>query len=132
MEEFQKFIANNPSLKTLVDNKDYTWQELYDRVIPILNQNKMQFYVSLTTTSYDMFLYQLGGEYYHKDLKTTALDSSKAYQALLEYTNLYTLYGIPKTASFYNRFRSGEMPAGILDYNIYMTAKSAAGYIRGK
>lgn len=109
-----------------------TWQELYDRVIPILNQNKMQFYVSLTTTSYDMFLYQLGGEYYHKDLKTTALDSSKAYQALLEYTNLYTLYGIPKTASFYNRFRSGEMPAGIVDYNIYMTVKSAAGDIRGK
>ena len=33
MEEFQKFIANNPSLKTLVDNKDYTWQELYDRYL---------------------------------------------------------------------------------------------------
>ena len=33
MEEFQKFIANNPSLKTLVDNKDYTWQELYNRYL---------------------------------------------------------------------------------------------------
>ncbi|MGN1295273.1 MAG: spore coat protein YlbD [Bacilli bacterium] len=33
MEEFQKFIAANPSLKTLVDNKDYTWQELYDRYL---------------------------------------------------------------------------------------------------
>lgn len=109
-----------------------TWQELYNRVIPILNQNKMQFYVPLTTASYDMFLYQYGGSYYHDDLKTTALDGSNAYQALLEYTNLYTLYGVPKSASFYNRFRSGEMPAGIVDYNTYMTVKAAAGDVRGK
>lgn len=109
-----------------------TWDELYDRIIPILNQNKMQFYVPLTVASYDMFLYQLGGEYYHNDLKTTALDSSAAYRALVEYTELYTLYGVPKAASFYNRFRSGEMPAGIVDYNAYMTVKSAAGDIRGK
>lgn len=33
MEEFQKFIASHPFLKTLVDNKDYTWQELYDRYL---------------------------------------------------------------------------------------------------
>ena len=109
-----------------------TWDELYNRVIPILNQNKMQFYVPLTVDSYNMFLYQLGGEYYHDDLKTTALDSSSAYRALVEYTNLYTLYGVPQTASFYNRFRSGEMPAGIVDYKAYMTVKAAAGDIRGK
>lgn len=109
-----------------------TWQELYDRVIPVLNQNNMQFYVPLTNASYDMFLYQLGGEYYHDDHKTTALDSSAAYQAMLEFTNLFTVYGVPQTASFYNRFRSGEMPLGIVDYNTYMTVKSAAGDISGK
>ena len=109
-----------------------TWDRLYDRVIPILNQNNMQFYVPLTAAGYDMFLYQLGGEMYHDDLQTTALDSDKAYRALVEYSNLYALYGVPKTANFYNRFRSGEMPAGIVDYNLLMTVKSAAGDIRGK
>ncbi len=109
-----------------------TWDQLYDRVIPILNQNNMQFYVPLTAAGYDMFLYQLGGELYHGDLKTTALDSDKAYMALVEYSNLYALYGVPKTASFYNRFRSGEMPVGIVDYNLLMTVKAAAGDLRGK
>lgn len=109
-----------------------TWDEVYNRIIPVLNQNNMQFYVPYGVQGYDMFLYQLGGEYYKSDLKTTALDSSMAYQAMVEYSNLFSLYGIPKTANFYNRFRSGEMPIGIVDYNTYMTVKSAAGDIRGK
>lgn len=109
-----------------------TWDELYDRIIPVLNQNNMQFYVPFTVQGYDMFLYQMGGEYYKSDLKTTALDSTMAYQALVDYTDLFSLYGVPKSANFYNRFRSGEMPIGIVDYNSYMTVKSAAADIRGK
>lgn len=109
-----------------------TWEEVYDRIVPVLNQNNMQFYVPMATTGYDMFLYQLGGEYYHDDLKTTALDSAAAYRALVEYTELYSLYGVPKSANFYNRFRSGEMPIGVVDYNTYMTVKAAASDISGK
>ena len=62
MEEFQKFIANNPSLKTLVDNKDYTWQELYNRYLqngekdPVflkhMNESKNEEETSNTITSF--------------------------------------------------------------------------------
>lgn len=109
-----------------------TWKEVYDKIVPVLNQNNMQFYVPLTNAGFDMFLYQQGGSYYHDDRKTTALDTAEAYKALVEYTELYSLYGVPRAASFYNRFRSGEMPIGIADYNTYMTVKSAASDIRGK
>ena len=109
-----------------------TWKEVYEKIIPVLNQNNMQFYVPFTNAGFDMFLYQLGAEYYHGDLKNTALDTAEAYLALEEFTELFSLYGVPRAASFYNRFRSGEMPIGIADYNTYMTVKSAAGDIRGK
>ena len=127
------FIFQYHDYHNLYHNHNFV--QKYNLLFLLLLVYHLQYLLNLyhyNNLTYDMFLYQLGGEYYHKDLKTTALDSSKAYQALLEYTNLYTLYGIPKTASFYNRFRSGEMPAGIVDYNIYMTVKSAAGDIRGK
>ena len=116
-------------LKLCIPN---TWQEVYDKIVPVLNQNHMQFYVPMSVQGYDMFLYQSGGKYFHDDLKTTALDTAEAYRALLEYTRLYSVYGVPKTANFYNRFRSGEMPIGIVDYNVYMTVKAAATDIRGK
>jgi len=109
-----------------------TWQEIYEKIIPVLNQNNMQFYVPMNIIGYDMFLYQMGGEYYHKDLKTTALDSVAAYKAIVEYTELFSLYGVPVTANFYNRFRSGEMPIGVVDYATYMTVKAAASDISGK
>lgn len=109
-----------------------TWDELYDKVIPVLNQNNMQFYMPLAVTSFDMFLYQHGGSYYDASLQYTALDSAEAYNAMLEYTNLYLLYGVPKSASFYNRFRNGEMPIGVVDYNVYMQIKSVAGDLNGK
>lgn len=109
-----------------------TWDEVYNKIIPVLNQNNMQFYVPMTDAGYAMFLYQAGGQYYHDDLMTTALDTPQAYQAMVEYTNLYSLYGVPKTASFYNRFRSGEMPVGVVDYTLYMTVKAAASDLAGK
>lgn len=109
-----------------------TWEEVYNKIIPVLNQNNMQFYVPFGKGGYDIFLFQNNGKYYKDDMKTTALDSSEAYQAFLDYTNLFSLYGIPKTANFYNRFRTGEMPIGIADYNTYMTLVAAAGDINGK
>lgn len=109
-----------------------TWNELYDKVIPVLNQNNMQFYMPLSAGGYDVFLYQHGGDYYDKALKYTGLDSKAAYNAMVEYSNLFLLYGVPKSSNFYNRFRSGEMPVGIVDYATYMQVKSIAGDLNGK
>lgn len=106
-----------------------TWEELYNHIIPVLSQNNMQFYFA---ANYNTFLYQYGGQYFTDDLKESALDTPEAYLAFEELCNLYTLYGVPVAANFYNRFRTGEMPIGIVDYLTYMTIRSAAVELQGR
>lgn len=107
-----------------------TWEELREYVIPILYRNNMGFY--LATTSFNTFLYQNGGSYYTDDLMYSAIGSSKGYQAFKLYTDLYTLYGVPVSASFFNRFRSGETPMGLVDFAMYMQITAAAPELVGK
>lgn len=106
-----------------------TWDELYSKIIPVLSQNNMQFYYA---ANYNTFLYQYGGQYFTEDLTASALDTPEAYLAFEELCNLYTLYGVPVNANFYNRFRTGEMPIGIVDYVTYMTIRSAAVELQGR
>ncbi|MBQ7726640.1 MAG: extracellular solute-binding protein [Clostridia bacterium] len=106
-----------------------TWDELYQHVIPVLAQNNMQFFF---TAHYDTFLFQLGGQYFTDDLKYSALNTPQAYQAFKELCDLFTLYGVPVSANFYNRFRTGEMPIGIIDYTLYMTVRAAAVELQGR
>ncbi|MBO9596509.1 MAG: extracellular solute-binding protein, partial [Cohnella sp.] len=87
-----------------------TREELYSYVLPTLYQNGMQFYFPQDFTS---FIFQHGGNYYTADGKKSALDTPEAYRAFQEYTELFTNYGVPVSANFYNRMRTGEMPLGI-------------------
>lgn len=107
-----------------------TWNELEDYVVPILYRNNMEFY--LGTDQFTTFLYQNGGRYYSDDLFYSDIGSSQGYQAFKQYTDLYTLYGIPVAANFFNRFRSGEMPMGIVNFMLYMQITAAAPELVGK
>ncbi len=106
-----------------------TRQELYDYVLPALYQNGLQFYFGRDFTQ---FLFQNGGSYYTEDGLASALDTAEAYQAFKEYTELFTNYGVPETANFYQYFRSGSMPLGVGDFNVYMQLSVAAPEISGK
>lgn len=106
-----------------------TRQQLYDYVLPVLYQNGLDFYFAREFTQ---FLYQNGGSYYTEDGMQSALDTPEAYRAFKEYTELFTNYGVPETANFYQYMRSGVMPLGIGDYNTYMQLSVAAPEIAGK
>lgn len=106
-----------------------TRQEIYENVLPVLYQNGMNFYYPRDDTQ---FIFQNGGSFYTEDGLRSALDTPEAYAGLKEETELYTSYGIPVTASFYNRFRSGEMPMGIGSFNDYMSIMVAAPELSGK
>ena len=106
-----------------------TRQQLYDYVLPVLYQNGLDFYFAREFTQ---FLYQNGGSYYTEDGMKSALDTPEAYRAFKEYTELFTNYGVPETANFYQYMRSGVMPLGIGDYNTYMQLSVAAPEIAGK
>lgn len=106
-----------------------TWQQVYDTVIPTLSQNSMQFYYG---GGFDVFLYQHGGQYFTEDGHYSAFDSAEAYKAFEEWVELYTNYNVPVSASFFNRFRSGEMPAGIAGMGEYIQFSTIAPELYGK
>ena len=105
-----------------------TWDELYRNVLPALNQNGMQFYYA---PQYDPFLFQYGGTYYDKNGLVSALDTPQAFQSFKELCELYTAYGVPVSASFFNRFRTGEIPAGVGDFSFYTQLAAAAPELNG-
>ena len=106
-----------------------TWEDMYNYVLPALYQEGLQFYFARDFTQ---FLYQNGGSFYTEDGLKSALDTPEAYLAFKEYTELFTNYGVPETANFYQYFRSGIMPLGVGDFNMYMQLSVAAPEIAGK
>ncbi len=104
-------------------------EDLYDYVLPALYQNGLEFYFGRDFTQ---FLFQNGGSYYTEDGLKSALDTPEAYLAFKEYTELFTNYGVPETANFYQYMRSGIMPLGVGDFNVYMQLSVAAPEISGK
>lgn len=114
-----KFDIDLPNVRT----------DLYDYVLPALYQNGLEFYFGRDFTQ---FLFQNGGSYYTEDGLKSALDTPEAYQAFKEYTELFTNYGVPETANFYQYMRSGIMPLGVGDFNMYMQLSVAAPEIAGR
>lgn len=106
-----------------------TREELYHISLPILYQNGMQFYYP---PDFSQFIYQHNAEYYLREGAKSGLETAKAYRAFKEMTELYTHYGIPVEANFFNRMRTGEMPIGIGDHNLYIQLSVAAPELNGR
>lgn len=111
-----------------------TWEELYEAIAKLQGYN-LQFGAGPgNATSFDIFnmlLLQRGGRYYDEDGKKCLLNNEEGIDAFKEWTNLYTLFGIPLYYDFFNRFRTGEMPIGIANYTLYNAFKVAAPEISG-
>jgi ABC-type glycerol-3-phosphate transport system substrate-binding protein len=132
---FRVMFYRTDILKELGIAVPQTWDEVYNNVLPVLYQNNKQMYIPEILQGvgiFDAFLYQNGGAFYKDNNTKTALDSNEAYIACQELTDLYVKYGIPYKADFYNRFRTGEMPIGIANFNTYISLISAAPEISAK
>jgi len=80
---------------------------------------------------YISLLYQYGGDLYNEEGTKTIVNDEAGVKAFDEYTRYFTDYGIPVYFDFVSRFRSGEMPLGIMPYNTYNTLMVSAPEIRG-
>ncbi len=129
IQNFQVMIYRKDILSDLGLALPETWEDLYNYVLPVLYQNNMEFYCPLNL---DPFIYQSGGTYYNEDMTMSALDSEKAFRGFREWVELYSVQGVPIAASFFNRFRSGEMPIGIGDMAMYMQIRAAAPELKGR
>ena len=115
-----------------------TWDELYGTVLPVLYENEMQFWYA---GGYDLHLYQHGASFYRDDYDEdgnlqknirSGLDTQKAYDAFVAYTEMYNTQGLQVAINFYNQFRYGDVPIGIADFATYMQFLIAAPEIAGK
>lgn len=114
-----------------------TWDEFL-RVCAVLMRNNLSIGVptvnalgAATPIMHATFLYQYGGTLYTDDLKKTNLTTAESFKAFDFFTDLYAKYKLPVSFSFYNRFRTGEMPLGIDAYSTYATLMAAASEISG-
>ena len=80
---------------------------------------------------YFALLFQKGGDLYNETDTNTIIDSEAGVEAFEEYARYFTDYGIPEIYDFVSRFRSGEMPIGIVPYSTYNTLVVSAPEIRG-
>lgn len=115
-----------------------TWQELIE-MMPTIQGNNMSVGIPIPTASgnapdlsmYFTLLYQYGGDLYNEAGTATAVDEEAAVAAFADYTKYFTDYGIPQNYDFVSRFRSGEMPIGVITYTTYNTLVVSAPEIRG-
>lgn len=107
-----------------------TWDDV-KVIMSVLEHNQMEFGMLPNEQTFAMLLYQNGGEYYTEGGLKSALDSDIAVSTFKEYCEFYTDYGLDKTTSVEERFRTGECPLVIADYTMYNTLEVSAPDIQG-
>jgi len=115
-----------------------TWDEVYN-IIGHLQNKQMTFAMPVPVVgavgsgnnTFATLLYQKGGQYYTDERDSTMLTTDEALDAFKEWTEFYTLYNLPNTYDFANRFRTGEVPIGIASYSQYSQLAVFAPEIQG-
>jgi ABC-type glycerol-3-phosphate transport system substrate-binding protein len=139
-QTFPMLFYRKDVLKQLGLTPPETWQDVYN-MISVLQKHNMDFWLPIENptnnatlapnNTFAMFLYQNGGEFYKDEGKKSALDSEISMKMFKKWTQFYTSYKFPLIADFPNRFRTGEMPIGIVDYTTYNSLKVMAPEIKG-
>lgn len=113
-----------------------TWEDLIS-ILPTLQGNNLTVGMPYPNiqfpdlTGFYSLIYQNGGDIYNSKGSKTLIDSETGVKAFKTYTSLFNSYGLPQIYDFVSRFRSGDMPIGIANYNTYNTLVVAAPEIRG-
>ena len=108
-----------------------TWKEVYD-ILPTLSNSGYDFCYNYNVAGFTPFLYQYGGDFYDANAMQSALTTEDAYNAFMEFSDLYLQYNFVYAANFYMRFKSGEMPIGIADMTFYQQLNYSAPELNGK
>lgn len=135
-ETFNLLFYRKDVLEQLELEVPQTWDDLI-AMLPTLQGNNLDVGIPYPTiqlpdvkTLYTL-IYQNDGVIYNDNGTKTVIDSEPGIAAFKTYTSLFNSYGLPTVYDFLSRFRSGEMPLGIIDYTTYNTLTVSAPEIRG-
>lgn len=106
-----------------------TWDDFYN-IIPIIQRNNLQIGIPEIQTIFETLIFQHDAKFYTDDRRKTGFDMPETLEAFKQWTNFYTQYSFPVAFDFYNRFRTGEMPLGIIQYTMYNYLAVTAPEIR--
>ncbi len=82
-------------------------------------------------TLYPTLLLQNGVELYTKDGKSTNLTTADCMNVFQDWTEYYTEMKFPTEMNFYNRFRAGTCPLGIISYSTAVLLSTEAPELDG-
>lgn len=116
-----------------------TWEDVIN-ILPILQSHQMNFYDPLGSDSAykgfgftSRFIYQFGGEVFTENGTASTLSDAKTVAAVKFFTELFTVHDLPlQVSSFFEHFRSGDMPIGIASVDMYLNLKYAAPELSGQ
>ena len=107
-----------------------TWDEAYDVILKLQGKN-LSFGMTSTPETYYMFLRQMDQAVYRDGGRAVTFDSKTGVAAFNVFTKFFSSYKLKVAYSFINRFRTGEMPAGIADFTAANQLFVSAPELRG-
>lgn len=128
-QTFNMMFIRNDIFEELGLEVPNTWDEFY-AVQKKLAEKKLEIGIPESQDIFEMLLMQHGGSIYNDDCTASALKSQESVEAFTQWTDLYTKHTLPLAFSFVNRFRTGEMPMGIMSYTVYNQLCVAAPEIK--
>lgn len=119
----------------LVPHPPQTWDDLV-QLLQRLGKDHRRMVIdwgSLSWIGYAPFLWQAGGDFYNPAKTASALDSPQAIRAMELFRNLYTRYGVPRTAIPVEQgLRTGEFPLALSGNWKIVSLTAGAPEIAGK
>lgn len=140
-QTFQMLYYRTDVFKKLGLEVPNTWEEFYMTVrelqrnnfqVGIQESNAANPGISASIALYETLLMQNGSDYYNSDLTKVNFESTGGKQAFLDWVKLYKEYDAEKDFDLNSRFRSGEMPLAMADYNFCLTLQTVAPEISGR
>jgi ABC-type glycerol-3-phosphate transport system substrate-binding protein len=143
-QRFEMLFYRKDILEELGLEVPQTWEDIF-AILSVLSKNHMEFglpqpgrqfgqqaIINLQPNPmYAMLLYQLGGDFYQDAGTASGLTSVEGVKAFQMWNEFYTHYSLPAEFQFANRFRTGEMPIAIEDYQNYNLLQVFAPELRG-
>lgn len=135
--DFMMLFSRNDILDSIGVSVPQTWQEVKD-ILPALKKNNYEFYLPNAQGApnfYPSLVYQFGGNLYKGTGSAygiaSDLGTDSAMEAFKTYTDFFTNYGFNPNVDFPTRFRTGEMPIGVIKYTAYCQLEVFAPEIKG-
>ncbi len=135
--DFMMLFTRDDILKAIGAETPKTWEDV-KAILPVLKKNNYEFFLPNAQGApnfYPSLVYQFGGNLYKgtgNDYGIAGnLGTDAAMEAFKTYTDFFTNYGFNPNVDFPTRFRTGEMPIGVIKYTTYCQLEVFAPEIKG-